>query len=79
MKMGFSIEPDGFHQRGTVVINHRFPTFGNLVAQHPRQRIVDTLRPTAYDTSPPFYAFSLLRSALEFSFEIIAIRCSVSI
>ena len=34
---------------------------------------------TANHTRPPLYASCLLRSAFDFSFEIVAIRCSISI
>jgi hypothetical protein len=73
------IETNGFHQGGTMVVYHGLTSFGYLLAEHSRLRVIDTFRPAAYSTSPPLYAVSLLRSMLEFSFEVVAIRCSISI
>ena len=73
------IETNGFHQGGTMVVYHGLTSFGYLLAEHSRLRVIDTFRPAADSTRPALYAVSLLRSALLLSFELVAIRCSISI
>ena len=62
-----------------MVIDLCLTSFCDLFAESLRQGFVNAVRPTGNTTSPLFYAFSLLRSAFDFSFEIVAIRCSSAI
>ncbi len=73
------VEADGFDERCTVVVDFGFTSFGNLLTKRLCEGLVDTIRPTAGTASPQLYAFILLRSAFDFSFEVVAIRCSSAI
>ena len=73
------IESDGFDKGGAMVIDFGFTALGYLFAKRMGKRLIDAVCPAIGDASPTLYAFSLLRSALELSFEIVAIRCSSAI
>lgn len=73
------IESDGFDKGGAMVIDFGFTALSYLFAKRMGKRLVYAVCPAIGEASPTLYAFSLLRSALEFSFEIVAIRCSSAI
>ena len=73
------VEPDGLDERCPMIIYLCLATLGNSLAEGLGEGLVDTIRPTADATSPLLYAFSLLRSAFDLSFEVTDIRCSSAI
>lgn len=68
-----------FDQSCPVVVNFSLTALGNLLTERTGKGFVDTICPAPHSACPLFYAFSLLRSAFELSFEVVAIRCNSAI
>ena len=62
-----------------MVIDFGLASFGNLLTKRMGEGFINAFRPTARMSCPLFYAFSLLRSTFDLSFEVVAIRCSSAI
>ena len=73
------VETDGLDERFPVIVYFGFSPFGNLFAEGLRQSLVDAVRPVPRAAGPLLYAFSLLRSAFDLPFEVVAIRCNSAI